>query len=550
MKPTKKASNSSPTMVRAGVLVASAALIAAFGIAILLTLSPMPARAQSSDPMDDLLEKLKNKGVLSEDEYQALKKAREEEQIELRNERRRQAQKAAQDAAKEEAATQEAAKKPKFDASPGIRSIQLFGDVRLRYESRVGSSSFPVGPPVVPPGTPGTGTLPGSPDTETLDRWRYALRIGIRGDLVEDWFYTLRFDTGTNPRSSWVTFGNNVSTTAGGTAPYGRAGDGIVVGQAYLGWRATPWLTLQAGKMANPVFTTPMVWDPDINPEGLAERINYPLNDKLSLFANFGQYIYQYFNPNGNSGGFGGANNNGYQFAWQGGVSYKFAPDTSAKVGLTFYNYTGFPGGVVQPPAFNTNPNGFGGPFANGALNTYPTNQAGLAFANGVNNLRYWELPVEVNFPLAGLSWQAFGDMAYNIQADQRAQKGSFASVGSQAFAYQLGLAVGTNIGLTMNRVAAKKGTWEARGYWQQVDLNSLDPNIIDSDFFEGRTNLQGVFLAFAYSPTDAIITTVRFGEAHRVNENAPTPGSNPDIPLVQPINSYKILQLDLTWKF
>jgi hypothetical protein len=525
---------------------------AAFGAVAVLGLSANSARAQQSDPMDDLLEKLKNKGVLSDDEYQTLKKAREEEQIELRNERRRQAQKAAQDAAKEEAAVQEAAKKPKFDVSPGIKSIQLFGDVRLRYESRVAISNSPSGvnPIFVAPGT--------GADSATLDRWRYAVRVGIRGDLAEDWFYTLRLDTGaTNPRSSWVTFGNNNNPAAGGVAPFGRGQDGLVFGQAYVGWRATPWFTVQAGKMANPLFTTPMVWDPDINPEGIAERINYPVNDKLNLFANFGQFVYQSFSPNGTSGGFGGIANDGYLFAWQGGIGYKFNPETSAKVGLSFYNYTG----MTPPPqgflvGVQQNPNGFGGPFAfspTGNVNTFPISgpgQTGVNFNNGTNNLRYFELPVEVNFPLAGLSWQVFGDAAYNIQADQRAQKGSFASLGSQAFSYQLGLAVGTNIGLTMNRVAAKKNTWEARGYWQQVDLNSLDPNLIDSDFMEGRTNLQGVFLAFAYSPTDAIITTVRFGEAHRVTSSGPTPGSNPDIPNVQPITEYKIIQLDLTWKF
>ena len=49
--------------------------------------------------------------------------------------------------------------------------------------------------------------------------------------------------------------------------------------------------------------------------------------------------------------------------------------------------------------------------------------------------------------------------------------------------------------------MAAKKHTWEARVYWQQIDLNSLDPNLIDSDFFEGPTNLQGIFLAAAHCP-------------------------------------------------
>ena len=429
-------------------------MAAAFGAVAVLGLSAGPAGAQQSDPMDDLLEKLKSKGVLSEDEYQVLKKAREEEQIELRNERRRQAQKAAQDAAKEETEKQEkeaAAKKTKFDVSPGIKSMQLFGDVRLRYESRGGTSTFPL---------PATEVRDNS-TAETLDRWRYAVRIGIRGDLVEDWFYGLRLDTSANPRSSWVTFGNNRSTTAGGAAPYGKGGDGIFVGQAYMGWRATPWLTVQAGKMPNPVYTTPMVWDPDINPEGLAERINYAVNDQLTLFGNFGQYVYAQFSPNANSGGLNFASNDGYQFAWQGGVGYKFAEKTTAKVAVSFYNYSGFShqNGFYSVAA-NPSENGFAGPFAFGPQNTYPTSQAGLNFNNGINNLRYFEVPWEVNFPISSLSARAFGDVAYNLQANDRAAAGSYATLGSQGLAWQVGLAVGTNLGLSMNQVAAKNNTW------------------------------------------------------------------------------------------
>jgi hypothetical protein len=477
--------------------------------------------------IDELLDKLKDKGVLSEDEYQALKKAREDELLEQRSERRRQAVKAAQDAEKEEKAKQAT----KVDINPGIRSIQLFGDVRLRYESRAGSSSFAI------PNTGGAFDL-------TSDRWRYAARIGVRGDLTEDWFYGLRVDTGQNPRSSWVTFGNNSNAAAGGVAPYGKGGDGIQIGQVYVGWRAMPWLTLQAGKMPNPFFTTPMVWDPDINPEGLAERINYAVNDKLTLFGNFGQYVYQQFSPNDNSGGVGLANHDGYQFAWQGGASYKFDEKVNARAAVSFYNYAGF----SHNTAFNTVNNGFQGPFARGAQNT--TVAGNLAFHNGINGLRFFEFPVEVNFPLGPWSARGFGDLAYNIQAGQRAAAGSYASLGDEALAYQVGLAVGTNIGLTMNQVAAKRHTWEARVYWQQVGLNAVDPNLTDSDFFEGRTNLQGLFLAFAYAPTDSIIGTVRWGSAHRLNDAGPTPGSNPDIPGVQPLTQYKLLQFDLTWKF
>jgi hypothetical protein len=462
---------------------------------------------------DDLLEKLKTKGVLTEEEYQALKKAREEE-----------------------AAKAAAAKQPKIETSPAIKRIQLFGDLRLRYESRAATSTFPI-------------AEVGGANEEQLDRFRYAARVGIRGDLTERWFYGLRLETSANPRSPWATFGNTNSNTAGGAAPYGKAG--IFVGQAYLGWKPTPWLTLQAGKMPNPVFTTPMVWDSDINPEGLSERFNFELNDHVGLFANLGQYVYSQFAPNDDSGTLGFAGYEGYQFVWQVGMDTTFGERKSARVALGFYHYSGF-GAPDFPGSANNNPSssGFAGPFAFGPQNTLPDSPAGLAFANGLNSLRYLEVPWEVNFPIGSIDASVFGDLSYNIQASDRAAQGSYASLGSQGTAYQLGLSVGTNLGLAMNQVAAKKNTWDVRAYWQSIGLNALDPNIIDADFFGGRTNMQGVFLAAGYSPTDAIITALRLGDAHRVNGAGPTPGSNPDLSNVQPMDSFKLLQVDLGWRF
>ena len=494
----------------------------------LILVMAAPAQAQQNTTFDNLLEKLKDKGVLSQDEFESLKAARDEETAAQREARRKQALKEAQQAEKDDKAKEAEAKQTKFVSSPGMKSIQVFGDVRLRYEAREATSTFPI-----------AGLPPNSFD-ENLDRWRYAVRIGIRGDITEDWFYGLRLDTSDNPRSSWVTIGNTSVNPAQSTAPYGKQGSQINVGQAYMGWRATPWLTVQAGRMPNPVYTTPMVWDPDINPEGIAERLNFKASDNLTLFGNFGQYVYQTYNPQTDS-----VAHDGYQFAWQGGVDYKFAQATSAKVAVGFYNYSGF---GSQADASNGGASGFRGFFAKGAQNTIGAN----AFNDGVNNLSYVEVPWEFNFPIAsgGIVGRAFGDVAYNTQADQRAAQGSYASLGSQGLAWQVGASVGTAIGLAINQGNPKRNDWEARAYWQQIDLNALDPNLIDSDFFEGRTNIQGLFLAFAYSPADAIITTFRFGQAHRFNQGGPTPGSNADLPNVAPISSYKLMQFDLTWKF
>src|SRR6185369_2227726 len=128
------------------------------------------AQAQQSTTFDDLLEKLKDKGVLSQGEYNSLKAARDEESAAQREARRKQALKEAQQAEKDEKAKDAAANQTKFESSPGMRSIQLFGDLRLRYEARSATSTFPI-----------AGLPPNSFD-ENLDRWRYALRIGIRGD--------------------------------------------------------------------------------------------------------------------------------------------------------------------------------------------------------------------------------------------------------------------------------------------------------------------------------------------------------------------------------
>ena len=258
------------------------------------------------------------------------------------------------------------------------------------------------------------------------------------------------------------------------------------------------------------------------------------------MFGNFGQYVYQTYNPQTDS-----VAHDGYQFAWQGGVDYKFAPATRPR---WRWASTTTPASARRPLPRTGAASGFRGFFAKGAENTIGAN----AFNDGVNNLSYVEIPWEFNFPVAsgGIVGRAFGDVAYNTQADQRAAQGSYASLGSQGLAWQVGASVGTAIGLAINQGNPKRNDWEARAYWQQIDLNALDPNLIDSDFFEGRTNIQGLFLAFAYSPADAIITTFRFGQAHRFNQGGPTPGSNADLPNVAPITSYKLMQFDLTWKF
>ncbi|HZI33232.1 MAG TPA: putative porin, partial [Candidatus Binatia bacterium] len=452
----------------------------------------------------------------------------------------------------------------------GVVSMELFGNVRVRYEDRQAKD-------------PSGGKI-------DLQRERYAVRFGLRGTLLDDAYFGFRVDTSSNPRSSWVTFGTSSSGTYQG--PYGKSNAGINIGQVYLGWRPADWVDITLGKMPNPLYTTCLVWDGDINPEGAAERFKYTVGD-ADLFATFGQFVYQDINPQSASGGLGingltGQNaNNVFQLAWQGGFKYNFTTNTSAKVAAGIYQYLNLQRSSVNN--FSSLSPYFGDPYVGeGANLLIPGNAAGYAGYGtssalpgygsagypinqvGLDNLLVLEMPFEFDFKIHKLDARVFGDFAYNLEGAQRAKDATAAytyylsqapnsSVKSSPFsaqthdvkAYQIGFSVASSgdLGL-LSGARVRKHAWELSTFWQHTEQYALDPNIIDSDIFEGRENMQGICVALAYGFTDNLIGSVRYAHADRINDQLGTGGSNQDIPQMNPINSFDLFQVDLGVKF
>ena len=117
-------------------------------------------QAQSEDA---LINKLLEKGILTQKEAQDLKS---------------------------EASQTNLVSASKWKLNDAIKNIGLFGDLRLRYEYRGAEN------------VSGSG---GSGSSYVRDRFRYAARVGLRGDLFDDFYYGLRLETSSNPRSPWVT---------------------------------------------------------------------------------------------------------------------------------------------------------------------------------------------------------------------------------------------------------------------------------------------------------------------------------------------------------
>src|SRR5438309_5516034 len=99
----------------------------------------------------------------------------------------------------------------KWKLSTSTTQMELYGDLRLRYDYR-GGETKDRGPVV----SPGAGVA-GTNDWQERERERYRLRLGLRGTLLDDWFFGVRLETANGSRSTNVTIADDTaSSTPGG----------------------------------------------------------------------------------------------------------------------------------------------------------------------------------------------------------------------------------------------------------------------------------------------------------------------------------------------
>jgi hypothetical protein len=430
----------------------------------------------------------------------------------------------------------------KWKLFPAITELELFGDLRVRYEYRGGRL------PSNDPNNPN--------DWQERERERYRLRLGLRGTVLDDWFFGLRLETSAGARSTNVTMGGDAGN---GNGPFNKGDDGISVGQAYLGYKGFPETTLTGGRFAIPFVKTSLVWDDDINVEGLAEQWRHtftfadaaPASEsfgkdgkavapspsepflRLDVFANFGQFVYDDSNPTNPIGArptqtqpIGGEtqlipNTNAFLLGWQIGAKLDFPHIVYFQIAPTLYNYTG-------------NGNDFSLHFSGDPpINGVNQNQT------GINSLLVFDIPAEIGWQVGKIPMRMFGDFATNIDADDRATAAGHPDKGGNRYAYQIGLGIGQ---------LKKKRNWELDAWWQHQDQYSLDCNLTDNDLFNSQLNLEGVAVRGGYMLADAIVLNLTWAYAWRIDDSIGT-GGNGDI-TINPTDQYQLFQADLSVRF
>ncbi len=338
------------------------------------------------------------------------------------------------------------------------------------------------------------------------------------------------------------------------------------MGQAYIGYKGFKDITLTGGKMPNLLVTTPMVWDPDINPEGLTEQWKHTLQlwrprvkrhrsltartarmsrrltvkteplVKLDIFVNLAQYIYDDANPENPLGPRATTTaNGGHQFvpntdaflmAWQVGAKATFPHGIFFQIAPTLYNYTG------NGDTFNVH-------YQGGDPNL--TNAASLAQnQTGINSLLIFDMPMEFGWKLWNLPMHIFGDFAVNFEGDERAKAAGHPSFGDQRYAFQGGVGVGQ---------LKKKHDWQLDVYYQLSEQYALDPNLDDDDIFDSRMNMEGVVVKAGYAISDAVSVNFTYNYGWRYNDALGT-GGTPIAIGVNPLDQYQLFFADLNIKF
>ena len=386
----------------------------------------------------------------------------------------------------------------KLNLSSAFTELKLSGDVRVRYEYRTGENG------VAAAGSTNTG---GVGDSQERNRYRYRLRLALTGKMQDGWFFGTRLETAASNRSTNVTAGNS-------TSPYAKNTDNaLFLGQVYIG-KVVDDFTFTAGRMPNPMVNTSMVWDDDINPEALAEQWSHE-SGKVTWMANLMQSVYEGTGTT-NPLGTGANRQNTYLLGFQAGGKVKVADGVTVQVMPTYYSYTANDTSATALSPANTNSN---------TLRTV--------------GLQIIDVPVEIGFNVGELPAKVFGDFAMNLDAKTRAQTAGKSAFDGEDKAYQVGFGIGK---------AKAAGTWEAKAFWQSVDAFALDTNLVDSDLFDSRTNMEGFVLQGTYALSDGVSVKFTYANADRKNNSLATYGAG-DIGTPN-LTHYQLFQADLSVKF
>jgi len=374
-------------------------------------------------------------------------------------------------------------------ASQWLKDLKFGGDMRLRYEG----SHFNSGNPS---------------ETDDYNRFRIRLRYGFEKTFNPDMkvgFYMASGGT-TDPTSTNTSFDGNFVNKS------------LQWDRAYATYTPS-WakeigpikkLEITGGKFKNPFEkgSSKIIWDTDVRPEGVYEKVDLDLikTDGLEVggYLTYGQFVLDEAS--------GSSKQDAELFALQFGLNPKFDIGLERPVewlsAFSWYNFNGY--------ADNSD---FGS-FARGNFNR--DGDSTTLDAGDFNIIEiYNELLINPYAPrlMPNLPVKVYYDVATNTATDL----------------YDLAWALGMKLGS-----AKKKGQWQLGYEYRYIEPNAVVGAFADSDFgLTGHTDARGSVISGAYKLTDDLsLESTLFLTGHLSSD------------AITRDEEKRMLQVDMVWKF
>lgn len=202
-----------------------------------------------------------------------------------------------------------------------VERLHWEGDIRVRFQSdQYGKNNAAATTFQAAGQTNVTNT------TDKRDRERVRARLGLLAKVTPGVSAGFRLTTGntSDPVSTNQTLGTYENKYT------------LVFDRAYLKLDPSEWLTASAGRIPNPYFSTDLVWDDDLNFEGLAATLQTPASSNVPFrpFVTVGafplQEIEQSVTDKAKDKWFWGA---------QAGFEWRVSSDTRLKLGAAYYDF-------------------------------------------------------------------------------------------------------------------------------------------------------------------------------------------------------------------
>ncbi|AJP71146.1 putative porin [Sphingomonas hengshuiensis] len=462
--------------------------------ALVLT-SATPASAQAVDDIGfDLLQLLVDEGLISREKAQGLLE-RARASAELRQKREVAANQPAVDIAyvpqvvREEIKAEAKAEMLKEareggllapDALPAwVKAVKLSGDFRVRFQSeRFDPDNFPFFPDVAAINAAGgVADAAGFPllnSTVNRKRAQFRGRFNVEATV--------------SPNVA-VGFGLAGGQVPGAVSTGSLLGDfydpkGVWIDNIYARFTPAKGVDLTVGRMPNPFYSTDMVWDPDIRPEGAVLSGRYQFNNGIGAFATAGVLPLQERERFADS----------YLYAGQIGVEAPLTDGISAKLAAAYYYYDNLQS--MKNPADGSRLNDWSAPAivarGNSVFNMRTdgtTTLAGLAanyeLVAGTGRIRYSTGEIGV-----GLT----GEVVKNLGLDtaQVARLRGEPGVTPGSLGWQVRLDAGYSS-------ITRPGQWRAAAAYKRIETDAVLDLFTDGEFGLGGTDVKGYVLEAEY---------------------------------------------------